>query len=216
MGSVVFSGKWQCIWHKPFVFLCKGPAWYHCLWFGGRALPLSHCPHSNCFWTRWRALGNMGFHLNNSMRDQGLVWVIGGDRLCSQSIFCLWVWPVAGSKDPWSALQPLGYWKIVQYSFCKSPLEIVMVLSICIFVVFAICILYFCFVVLHYRPLIVSSFAGTKFDILWHTMLRPICGVLYIFYYINLVLPTFCCRVAVPFVNNNMYTHLVWLCCSVI
>ena len=34
-------------------------------------------------------------------------------------------------------------------------------------------------------------------------------GVLYIFYYINLVLPTFCYRVAALIVNNNMYTHLV-------
>ena len=34
---------------------------------------------------------------------------------------------VESIKDPWSALQPSGYWKIVQYSFCKSPLEIVVV-----------------------------------------------------------------------------------------
>ena len=54
-----------------------------------------------------------------------------------------------------------------------------------------------------------SSFAGTKFDILWHTMLGSICGVLYIFYYINLVLPTLCCRVAALIVDNNMYTCLV-------
>ena len=53
------------------------------------------------------------------------------------------------------------------------------------------------------------SFAGTKFDILWHTMLRPILGILYIFYYTNLVLPTFCYRVAVPFIDNNMYARLV-------
>ena len=46
--------------------------------------------------------------------------------------FCLWVWLVANIKDPWSVLQPSGYWKIVQYSFCKYPLEIVVVLSICI------------------------------------------------------------------------------------
>ena len=122
--------------------------------------------------------------------------------------FCLWVWPVASFKDPWSALQPSGYWKIVQYSFCKSPLEIAMVLSIYILLYLPF-VFVFCFVVLHYGPLIVSSFAGTKFDILWHTMLCPICRVLYIFYYINLVLPTFCCRVAVPFVNNNMHTCLV-------
>ena len=53
-------------------------------------------------------------------------------------------------------------------------------------------------------------------DILWHAMLGPMYRVLYIFYYVNLVLPTFCCRVAAPIVNNNMYTCLVSLCCSVI
>ena len=85
-----------------------------------------------------------GFPPQQFNEGSGLVWVIGGDKLCSQSIFCLWVWPVAGSKDPWSALQPLGYWKIVQYSFCKSPLEIVMVLSICIllYLPFVFCILF--------------------------------------------------------------------------
>ena len=53
-----------------------------------------------------------------------------------------------------------------------------------------------------------SSFAGTKFDILWHATLGPICGVLYIFYYVDLVLPMFCYRVAALIVNN-VYTHLV-------
>ena len=83
-----------------------------------------------------------------------------------------------------------------------------MVLSICI-LLHSTFVFVFCFVVLHYGPLIVLSFAGTKFDIFWHTMLRPILGVLYIFYYTNLVLPMFCYRVAVPFVDDNMYTHLV-------
>ena len=124
-------------------------------------------------------------------------------------------WLVVSIKDPWSALQPSGYWKIVHYSFCKSPLEIVVVLSICILLISHLHFV-FCFVVLHYRPFIVLSFTGTKFDILGHTMLHPICGVLYIFYYINLVLPTFCCRVAALIVDKNMYTCLVWLCCSVI
>ena len=101
----------------------------------------------------------------------------------------------------------------MQYSFCKSPLEIVVVLSICILLYSSFV---FCFVVLHYGPFIMSSFAGTKFDILWHTMLHPILGVLYIFCYINLILPTFCCRVAALIVDNNMYTHLVSLCCGVI
>ena len=79
-------------------------------------------------------------------------------------------------------------------------------MSICILL---ICCLYFAFVVLHYGPFTVSWFAGTKFDILWHAMLGPIYRVLYIFYYVNLVLPTFCCRVAALIVDNNMYTHLV-------
>ena len=58
--------------------------------------------------------------------------------------FCLWVWLVESIKDPWSALQLSGYWKIVQYSFCKSPLEIVVVLSICILLYssFVFCILF--------------------------------------------------------------------------
>ena len=108
-----------------------------------------------------------------------------------------------------------SYWKIVQYSFCKSPLEIVVVLPICILLhwLFVFCIL-FCGPALWALNWVVIR--RTKFDILWHTMLHPIWGVLYIFYYINLVLPTFCHRVAVLFVDNNMYTHLVWLCCGVI
>ena len=48
-----------------------------------------------------------------------------------------------------------------------------------------------------------------QFDILWHAMLCPICRVLYIFYYGNLVLPMFCLRVAALIVCNNMYTHLI-------
>ena len=72
---------------------------------------------------------------------------------------------------------------------------------------FVFCVLPF--VVLYYGPFTVLSFAGTKFDILWHATLHPIYGVLYIFYYVNLVLPTFCCRVAALIVNNSMYTCLV-------
>ena len=66
----------------------------------------------------------------------------------------------------------------MQYSFGKSPLEKEVVLSVCILLNLSFV---FYFVVLHYRPFIVSLFAGTKFDILCHTMLHPICGVLYIF-----------------------------------
>ena len=50
--------------------------------------------------------------------------------------------------------------------------------------------------------------AGTKFAILWHPLLGPICRVLNIFHYINLVLPMFCCGVAALIVKNNMYTCL--------
>ena len=67
--------------------------------------------------------------------------------------------------------------------------------------------------VLHYGPFTVLSFTGTKFDILWHTMLGPICGVLYIYYYVILVLPMFCFRVVALIVNNDMYTCLV---CAVV
>ena len=77
--------------------------------------------------------------------------------------------------------------EIVQYSFHKPLLELVVVVPICILL---ICCLYF--VVLHYGLFTVSSFAGTKFDVLWHTMLGPICGVLYIFYSVDLMLPMFC------------------------
>ena len=83
-----------------------------------------------------------------------------------------------------------------------------MVMSICIFLLsFVFCVLPFVF--LHYGPFTVSSFAGTKFDILWHATLGPIYRVLYIFCYVNLVLPMFCCRVVALIVNNNMYTCLV-------
>ena len=46
--------------------------------------------------------------------------------------------------DPWSPLQPSAYWKSVQYSFGKSPLEIVEVLPICILLhwSFVFCILF--------------------------------------------------------------------------
>ena len=77
--------------------------------------------------------------------------------------------------------------EIVQYSFCKSPLELVVVapISICLFVN-----LYF--VALHYRPFIVSSFAETSLIFCGMPCLCPICGVLYIFYYVNLVLDMLC------------------------
>ena len=93
--------------------------------------------------------------------------------------------------------------------FCKSPLEVVVVVSICIFL---ICHLYFVFCFCGpalQSPLMCCHLQGLKFDILWHTMLGPIPRVLYIFYYIKLVLPMFCCRVAALIVNNNMYTCLV-------
>ena len=82
-----------------------------------------------------------------------------------------------------------------------------MVVPICILLSFGFCVLPF--VVLHYGPFTVSSFIGTKFDILWHATLGPTYGILYIFYYVNLVLPMFCCRVVALIVNNNMYTCLV-------
>ena len=63
--------------------------------------------------------------------------------------------------------------EIVQCSFCKSQLELVVVVPICIF---AVCTLYPGFCGLCYGPFTVSSFVGTKFDILWHAMLGPICG----------------------------------------
>ena len=96
--------------------------------------------------------------------------------------------------------------EIVQYTFCKSLLELVVVVSICILLIFILC---FAFCGPALWALYSSLFAGTKFDILQHTMLGPIYGVLYIFYYVNLVLPMFCCSVVALMVNNNMYTCLV-------
>ena len=38
VGSVVFSGKCSAYGISLLLSCAKGPAWYHCLWFGGRAL----------------------------------------------------------------------------------------------------------------------------------------------------------------------------------
>ena len=38
VGSVVFSGKCGAYGISLLFSCAKGPAWYHCLWFGGRAL----------------------------------------------------------------------------------------------------------------------------------------------------------------------------------
>ena len=81
-------------------------------------------------------------------------------------------------KGPLVYITAIRVLEIVQYLFCKSPLEVVVVMSICVLL---ICSLYFAFVVLHYMPFTVLSFAGTKFDILWHTTLGPIYRLLYIF-----------------------------------
>ena len=112
-------------------------------------------------------------------------------------------------KGPLVYITAIMILAIVQYSFCKSPLEVVVVVPICVLL---ICYLYLCFAFLWsciMDPFIVSSFAGTKFDTLWHATLGPICKVLYIFCYVNLVLPMFCCRVAASIFNNIMYTLLV-------
>ena len=39
---------------------------------------------------------------------------------------------------------------------------------------------------------LVIPYTQDQFDILWHAMLGPTYGVLYIFYYVDLVLPIFC------------------------
>ena len=74
--------------------------------------------------------------------------------------------------------------EIVQYSFCKSPLELVVVMPICVlnFV--------FCGPALQALHCVINH--RDQFDILWHATLGPIYRVLYIFYYIDLVLPTLC------------------------
>ena len=55
-------------------------------------------------------------------------------------------------KVPWVYITAVMILEIVQYSFCKSPMELVMDVPICI--------LYF--VVLCYGPFIVSLFTETK------------------------------------------------------
>ena len=77
----------------------------------------------------------------------------------------------SGYKEPLVYITAIRVLEIVQYTFCKSPLEVVVVMSICVLLIFC---LYFAFVVLHYGPFTVLSFAGTKFDILWHATLIPI------------------------------------------
>ena len=58
----------------------------------------------------------MGFHLNNSMKDQGLVRVTGGDRSCSQPI--LFVGVTSGRfKGPLVYIMAIRVLEIVQYSF---------------------------------------------------------------------------------------------------
>ena len=60
--------------------------------------------------------------------------------------------------------------EIVQHSFCKSPLELVVVMPICQFV---ICILYcvFCGPALWALHCVVTVHRD-QFDILWHAMLE--------------------------------------------
>ena len=85
-GSIVFSGRYSAFCISLLLSCAKGPSWYHCVWFGEWALHWVIVTYQ-LLWMHWGALGNMDFHLNNSVMDQGLVWVIGGDRSCSQSIF---------------------------------------------------------------------------------------------------------------------------------
>ena len=62
--------------------------------------------------------------------------------------------------------------EIVQHSFCKSPLELVVVVPICNL---SICSLYFMF----YGPALWALHCvivhRDQFDILWYAMLGPIC-----------------------------------------
>ena len=97
--------------------------------------------------------------------------------------------------------------EIVQYSFCKFSLELVVVVPICIFGLFVNLSSCICGAVLWALHGVIVH--RDQFDILWHAILSPICRVLYIFYYVNLVLLMFCSRVAAVTVCNNMYTHLV-------
>ena len=86
VGSVVFSGKCGAFSISLLLSCAKGPSWFNCVWFGGQALHWVIVHKTNCFWTCWRALDNMGFHLNKSVKDQGLIRVMGGDRSCSQPV----------------------------------------------------------------------------------------------------------------------------------
>ena len=65
-------------------------------------------------------------------------------------------------KEPLVYITTVRVLEIVQYIFCKSPLEVVVVMSICILLlsfVFSVSLV----VVMHYRPFTVSLFAGTNF-----------------------------------------------------
>ena len=75
------------------------------------------------------------------MRDQGLVrvMVVTGHV---HRLFFVWGLTCSSYKGPLVYITAIRVLEIVQYSFCKSPLKLVVVMSICILL---ICHFVFCF-----------------------------------------------------------------------
>ena len=61
-----------------------------------------------------------------------MVRVMAGGRSCTHPATCLWVILVLKLKETWVYITAVMVLEIVQYSFCKSPLELVIVVKICI------------------------------------------------------------------------------------
>ena len=123
VGRVVFSGKCGACGISLLFSCAKGPAWYHCLWFGGQAL-------------HW-VMSTFQLLLNplRSTRQYGFPpqqfndWPRSGMsnrwwQVMFTVYFCLWVWPVAGIKDPWSALLQLTHTKRMQMEWHANTLTI--------------------------------------------------------------------------------------------
>ena len=93
--------------------------------------------------------------------------MMGGVRSCPQPCY-LFVGVTCSEviKVPWVYITAVMILETVQYSFCKSPLELVVVVSI------SILHFVFCDPVLWALHCVIIS--RDQFDILWHAMLGPI------------------------------------------
>ena len=113
VGSVVFIGKCSAFGIRLLFSCAKGPSWYHSVWFGGWTLHWDIVYKTNCIWTHWRALGNMGFHLKNWMKDhnkttvayEGLVTVTWSPVTFLESL-----WPEQCEPLQWLILMSTKVW----------------------------------------------------------------------------------------------------------